>query len=670
MKKIPEKTSLISAAGSTPPPRSPAPNSVDASSRTQYARRFGVSSSKSQSLCERIRDFDLSAVVTRRLQQADLPFWFTFAAVFLTLNLIFLFHGVHFMFGDHDWKYLKHGISLGAGLFEGRFSQFLPVTILSRGEILPVINNALGFAGFSLGIALLSRYWRLPHTKNACIMFGLFAALTPYILSFMYFAFLVIPVLSWNLFIIAALFISEKEEVFSFRRTIAAAVLTTLALGGYPPVINLIAVAFSLRLLFAALFEIPSSAATVYGMPSVSFTAILNTLCRRFRWTVFNILLGIICYKLCLLALTKTGAVNVSYYNLQTTPLGEWGSKFLLVSRDVWLQFLATLPFIPAAYKIAAGITVLAGTMVALLRIFTPLRSRTAADTPAEQASGGFSESSAARAVTPNVQNTAYSFSTGGKIIVILLLAAVFYTPLVTLFISASLAETEFSPRIDFFGLMYLYAGLFALVLKNAAFAAKTDYPAPAGVRMPCSVSLAQQTPRPALFIKNIAIIGAVFSIIISVHCLFEAQKVWKLGFDAEMKLYRRASARFMASPDFTPGSRYIMIQGGSPAFRPRFYQTPYHYGSDDLLGISYVPGMNSAVMWNYYGVTEYADPAAYVYTFRPDAASVAAINSARPWPAPQSSLVLPAHSPDRQNLIILILSPEGLTGLKKHYHL
>ena len=205
-----------------------------------------------------------------------------------------------------------------------------------------------------------------------------------------------------------------------------------------------------------------------------------------------------------------------------------------------------------------------------------------------------------------------YSFSAGAKIFVIMLLAAVFYAPLVTLFISTSLAETEFSPRIDFFGLMYLYAAMFALTLKNAASAAPV---APAAA--PCAIT--RPIPCAAVFCKNLAVLGAAAAAAIAVNCLFEAQKVWKLGFDAEMKLYRRAAARFMSSPDFSPGHRYIMVQGGSPAFRTRFYHTPYYYGSDDLLGISYVPGMNPSVMWNYYGVAEYADPSAYVYTFRPD---------------------------------------------------
>ena len=706
MKKMTEKTAPVSPAGLSPANLTHTP----------------VPSPAGHTLYERLRDFDLPGIVVRRLQQADRPFWLAFAAVFLALNLIFLFHGAHFMFGDHDWKYLKHGISLGAGLFEGRFSQFVPVTLLSRGEILPVINNALGFAGFALGVAMLTRYWRLPHTKTACVLFALFAALTPYVLSFMYFAFLVIPVLGWNMFVIGSLLISEKEERFSLRRTVSAAVLTTLALGGYPPVINLIAVAFSVRLLFAALFEIPSPAAATPGTPlPLSLPAVLKTLCRRFRWTAFNLVLGAACYKLCLWALTLTGAVNASYYNLQTTPLAEWGAKFLLVSRDALLQFSATLPFIPAAYKAAAGIVVLAGIAAALLRIFAPFRtnapaalsaasgatvSASVADTAAAykaaagivvlagiaaallrifapfrtNAPAALSAASGAT-VSASVADTAaansdapdmpYSFSAGAKIFVIMLLAAVFYAPLVTLFISTSLAETEFSPRIDFFGLMYLYAAMFALTLKNAASAAPVaPAAAPCAITRPAPCAITRPAPCAAVFCKNLAVLGAAAAAAIAVNCLFEAQKVWKLGFDAEMKLYRRAAARFMSSPDFSPGHRYIMVQGGSPAFRPRFYHTPYHYGSDDLLGISYVPGMNPSVMWNYYGVAEYADPSAYVYTFRPDAAAAAAIGNARPWPAPQSTLVQPAASPAGQNIILLILSPEGLSGLKSTYGL
>ena len=169
--------------------------------------------------------------------------------------------------------------------------------------------------------------------------------------------------------------------------------------------------------------------------------------------------------------------------------------------------------------------------------------------------------------------------------------------------------------------------------------------------------------------LKNLATAAAIAAIAVSANNLFDAQKVWKLGFDAEMKLYRRAAARFMASPDFFPGARYIMVQGGSLTFRPRFYHTPYKRGSDDLLDTPYVPGMNPAVMWNYYGVTEYGDPKSYVYTLRPTASDAEIIRRAVPWPSPKSAKVINADS-SLQNWIMLIMTPNGHAADKNTYGL
>lgn len=543
-----------------------------------------------KSVCRKtLSELNLAKILAEQIKQADRPFWFAAVLSFLTLNIIFLFHGVHYMFGDHDWKYLQNGISPTAGLFEGRFSQFIPVNLLAKGEILPIINNAAGFAFFSLGIALLARYWRLPHQKTAYALFSLFIALTPYILSFMYFAFLVMPVLGWNMFVIGALLISEKEETFSLLRTLSALMLTLLALGGYPPVVNLFAVALSTRLLFATLYE----------------KATVKEIIRHYRWTIINLLLSIVCYKFCLWGVNRVGALNSAYYNLQTVPFSEWGRKFITVAKDLPRQFVATLPFITDSYKTAAGVVVLSGL-------------------------GSF--------ISALSQNRQSVFS-------ILLLIAVFFAPLLTLFISASLVETEFSPRVDFFGLVYFYAALLAVTLKTAEKYHSTV----------------------ANFCKNIAGIAAVTAICLSCENLFEAQKIWKLGFDAELKLYRRAGIRFLMSPDFSLSSKYIMVQAGSPSFRSRFYHRAYKYKSDDLLGISFVPGMNPAVMWNYYGITNYADPIAYVYTFRPDAVAAEIIRTAKPYPAISSTHVVPSGQ-TQQNWILQIFSEDAKDYLLKQY--
>ena len=533
--------------------------------------------------------FDLALWLKQRARKADPLFWLAFAVAFAALNLIFLFHGAHFLFGDHDWKYLKPGLSLGAGLFEGRFAQFLPINILSGGDILPIVNNILGFAGFSLGVALLARYWRLPRQKSAWLLFALFTAVTPYILSFMYFAFLIIPVLGWSAFVLGSLLISEKETRFSPIRSLSAIALATLALGGYPPVVNLMAVALAVRLLFAALFESESA----------------RGLWRRYRWTAINLLLAAICCKLCLWGLGKIGAMNTAYYNLQTTPLAEWGNKFLLVSRDLWQQFTVTLPFIDTPYKTAAGLVAACGVasftrlLIAPKSDYTPGQSadhqtrptyspsqpdsspltnqppsatpgacpaRATAPTKSDYTLGQSADHQARPSYSPSQPDSSHltnqppsatpgacpagqnistppelpltplkTFSQQTRLarvcpagqptptavtplspsslslnptspdqpadkcgssafapteqhpapyttrtttpanrisqtaLLLLLFAAVLYAPLLTLFISTSLAETEFSPRIDFFGLMYFYAAMFALTLKAAA---------------------------------------------------------------------------------------------------------------------------------------------------------------------------------------------------------
>lgn len=508
-----------------------------------------------KNLYQKICDFDLVALIKSRIQ-ISAPFICGFLCAFLALNLIFLYHGAHFLFGDHDWKYLADGVKLNAGLFEGRLSQFILINILSQGEIFPIINNVIGFAGFSLGLALLAKYWEIPKTKTAYTVFCLFTAVTPYILSFMYFAFLIVPVLSWNAFIIGALIISIAEQNFSLPKTISASLLITLALGGYPPVINLIAVALMAHILFSFMAETPT----------------LKSLFIKYRYTFLNLLIALIIYKLCLIYFTKIGAINANYYNLQTTPLSEWPLKAWTAFQNMFIQFGITLPFITTPYK-----TII--TLITLIGLISIITNKT--------------------------------HSKKQRLFMLFLTMCVFGSGLITFFLSTSVKETEFSPRIDFFGFMYAIAAMMALLLKSSR---KT--------------------------FKNIAYLCGILSIITSSHLLFEAQKVWHLGFRAEINLYKRIGKRFKENPLFNENNHYIIVQGGTAEFRSHFYHTPYNHISDDLLSISYVPGMASGVMWNYYAKKNYADTTSYVYTFHPDELIKQHLKNARPWPHTSSVAV------------------------------
>ncbi len=557
--------------------------------------------SKQTAKFSQLADFDLQSLLARLIKAPGAQFWTVFLTVFIALNLIFLYFGAHLMFGDHDWKYVKGGVPLDAGLFEGRFTQFIPINLVSYGEILPIINNTLGFFGYALGIALLARYWRLPQGKIPAVLFAMFAACSPYILSFMYFAFLVIPVLGWNAVIIGALLISEKEPRFSAPRTLAAALLYAFALGGYPPVANLFATALAARLLIAATYE----------------SATLKTLAKTYGWSVINFLIGALIYKLCLIYLAHAGAINESYYNLQTTPFAEWGAKFILTTQTLVKQFAITLPFIAASYKAAAlvvTLSALAALCTAGSRCFSP---RLNGQMPCVETAATATQSSRLRA----------------GLLQLLLLIILAYAPLAVFFLSASTVETLFSPRIDFFGLQYFYLAMLALILKS-----------------------------PRSCCKNLGLLAAAAAIWFGALSLFEAEKVWKLGFDNELKLYRRIGKRFEASPNFNPAAQYIIVQdNAAPSLRARYYHTPYAHPSDDLLDISYVPGLNAAVMWNYYADPEYADKPAYVYRFRPDDAARHALQNAKPWPAPESVAV-------GAYWIMYFLSPTAIPSLQNAY--
>lgn len=529
-----------------------------------------------KNLYQQIYHFNLKSQLLQQIKQADKPFWSAFFSVFIVLNLIFSYHSAHFLFGDHDWFYAQKGIALNSGLFEGHFSQFFLASLLTGGEILPIINNAFGFLGLSLGIALLAHYWQVPHTCTKYILFSLFTAITPYILSFLYFAYLVIPLLSLNAFVIAGLLISARESIFSWRRTVTSIFLLTMALGCYPPVINLIAVAFCVKLLIEVAEKQTS----------------LPQLWRTYRWSILNIILSLIAYKLCLMYLSFHHLTHNNYYNLPIIPFTEWPQKALSILPNIFKQFTITFPFIGQGNRLLNLAIIILGTISLYQRTLTP----------------------------PRLLATSF------------LIILLFCSGQLTSFLSSAKSEPEFSPHIDFFGYIYIIAAFLRFVLISK-----------------------QQ------ILKNIAFLVALISIITSSHRLFEAEKVWKLGFDAEMKLYQRIAKRFQNHPNFTLNHRYIIVQGGTFPFRKHFYHDSYRYPSDDLLAISYVPGMASGVMWNYYGITEYAHATSYTSFLNSEPQLQQAIHNVTAWPHANSIQVGPSW-------ILLPLTADGIAELQQHY--
>ena len=57
---------------------------------------------------------------------------------FLIINFAFLFHSINFMFGDHDWLFVRGSTEWKEGTFEGRPFHFVLQSILFNGQFLPL----------------------------------------------------------------------------------------------------------------------------------------------------------------------------------------------------------------------------------------------------------------------------------------------------------------------------------------------------------------------------------------------------------------------------------------------------------------------------------------------------------------------------------------------------
>lgn len=329
-------------------------------------------------------------------------------ASFLLINLTFLFHSLNFMWGNHDVGFVKDELLLTSGLFEGRFTQFIPYRLLTMGQILPILNNFIGFAFLTLALWLLAKYWRLPASRLNYILFITFFATEPYTLSWMYFAFITISCLLWTLLAILGLYLSEYIATSACKKTLATAAILCFytTLGGYPPIINTFFVCLSGRLTIAYLFENKS----------------LRELWHTYKYTLLNIFIAALLFKLTLKLLPPD---NV--YNLETTPLFALPAKFLTTLKIAFMQFFVTVPFMERGYKIILALMSFAAIIGAIIKAPT-LKHR---------------------------------FLTS-----LFICATIWLTGLTTFLV---VPHTEYVSRIDFYGFAFLYAFFLALLLKYKA---------------------------------------------------------------------------------------------------------------------------------------------------------------------------------------------------------
>ncbi len=500
----------------------------------------------------------------------------SFVSVYCVCLLIYLPFLLHFIWGNHDWWWIKYGTPLWSGVFEGRFSQFFLQHLLFEGNILPVFTLLAAFAFFSLSSMMLFYLWEVPWKIWMYVLLGIFVVSAPYTLSWLYFAFITLSCLSWGCVILWGYALLVKRPL-TYSKFILALCLFFLTLGGYPPIINFIGVVF--------------------------FSLMLNDLCLN-KLTVKSVIrkyipcvLVIICSGL-LLMLTqyflKQYNLQQLTYNTVEMKFADIPGKILFCAKHMVYQFFVTTSFIGAFYKYC-GLCLF---LWAVCELWKGLHKQI--------------------------------LDIG---LFLVFLAGLLFSCVLTVFLAQNMEHVLYEPRVEFFGLMYVYAFSITVLLKSRS-----------------------------RLIVNVCFFLMVLLSAYNVKAIAEAAKIWNLGFRAEMQFAERFLQKMEASPNFNPSRKYTFIQGGTSDFRSRYYKRKFEFKKDGYtLTAPFIPWHLPSKAYQFYYPVNFVEDDFDVYWSYIDPRKVPLssglsnylLNQAYPWPAQQALYVDP-------ELIVLILNYDG----------
>jgi len=149
------------------------------------------------------------------------------------LAVTFLFYVATYFLGNHDFRFVRYGMPLLSGVFEGRFSQFLPPYLLTMGQMLPVFNAWLGFLFLSVGVVLLAKWYGFAEKGCGAVCFGLLIVLHPYFLTQFYYVHLVLSFCFWHFLSIVGVLLMYEGAKGRMGQGLTGVLCLVLSFGGY-----------------------------------------------------------------------------------------------------------------------------------------------------------------------------------------------------------------------------------------------------------------------------------------------------------------------------------------------------------------------------------------------------------------------------------------------------
>lgn len=264
----------------------------------------------------------------------------TFWIVFIALNLVFGFHTVQFLWGNHDWGAVLDKMGILAEACMGRYTEFLISFPLQDGMVLPFLNNIIAFAGLTLGVIWLCIYLNLEKKLWIWLVVGLLFSLQPFTLTRMYFAFQVAGIFIAFAILTLGFVVAKKageisNKAKSYALCFVSAFCIHWALGSYATLIDTIFMLVCVGVILALIEQ----------------DSLKNALL-KFRLVIIAVILGVLSYKIVFDILKKNGKI-MDFYNTQTIALNELPERIVLAFKLGFKNLIAyDAVFIPISMSV------------------------------------------------------------------------------------------------------------------------------------------------------------------------------------------------------------------------------------------------------------------------------------------------------------------------------
>lgn len=267
-------------------------------------------------------------------------FWIkTFLGVWAGLALTFSFCMATFFLGNHDYLFLRYGMSLNSGVWEGRLTQFLFPWLLSGNQILPVINMLMAFVFYSAAALFLAKWYGLKEHKRGSVLFALMIVLNPYIVSQIYYTYTILSIGCWHFFAILGVYlIYEGIKTGRLIYTGGGICCLFLCLGGYAPSLQLIMTVLTGRFLIDII--------NADMRPKLLF---------KLYFKIFAVILFSCCCLFALIHELKQARVVLDMYNVKILSVVEMLKRVSFRFADPWKLFFTPLPYCPAGCSLLLG---------------------------------------------------------------------------------------------------------------------------------------------------------------------------------------------------------------------------------------------------------------------------------------------------------------------------